>query len=105
MSSKTYKLLTRDWEDPDGFIHLGEWCNFKLVTITEGKREHCVKEGFGHLVCGDWLWVNYPDLFRKHKTYFVHLNTIDKVVDMDDNEVSLKWDGLNFIVEEKQIAN
>lgn len=105
MPSKTYKLLTRDWEDPDGFIHKGEWRNFKLVTITEDKREHCVEEGFEHLLSDKWLWVNYPDFIRKDKTYFIYLNTIDKVLDMDDNEVSLKWDGLNFNVEEKQIAN
>ena len=99
MSSSTYKLLTKSWEDPEGFVHEGEWREFELVTITKSKRKHTIESGFGHLVNGDWLWVKYPDIER---VCYIHLRTIDKIVDMNDNVVELEYDGLNFKLKEKQ---
>lgn len=99
MSSSTYKLLTKSWEDPDGFMHEGEWREFELVTITKSKRKHTIESGFAHLVNGDWLWVRYKNYF-KNKTCFININTIDKIVDMNDNVVELEYDGLNFKLKE-----
>ena len=97
MSSFTYKLLTKSWEDSAGLIHEGEWREFELVTITKSKRNHATDSGFGHLVNGEWLWVKYPNIKR---VCYVYIRTIDKIVDMDDNVVELEYDGLNFKLKE-----
>ena len=91
------KLLTKSWGDPDGFIHKGEWREFELVNITKSRREHTIESGFGHLVNGEWLWVKYPSIKR---VCYIYLRTIDKIVDINDNELELEYDGLNFKLKE-----
>lgn len=98
MSSSTYKLLTKPWEDPDGFMHEGQWREFELVTITKSKRKHAIDSGFGHLVSGEWLWVKYTDIKR---VCYIYLRTIDRIVDINDNELELEYDGLNFKLKER----
>lgn len=98
MSLSTYRLLTKAWEDPDGFLHEGKWREFELVNITKSKRKRAIDSGFRHLVNGEWLWVKYPDVKR---VCYVHLRTIDRIVDMNDNELELEYDGLNFKLKER----
>lgn len=98
MSLSTYRLLTKSWEDPDGFIHEGDWREFELVTITNSRRKHAIESGFGHLVNGEWLWVKYHNIER---VCYIHIRTIDKIVNMNDSKLELEYDGLNFKLKEK----
>lgn len=94
MKQKMFKLLKKDWETPDGDIIKGEWREFSPYKIKLSDRRRCERQGFMHLLNGDWLWVTYPDTGKK--PYFVHINTIDKVITMDDNDILYEWDGVDW---------
>lgn len=100
MKQTSYKLLTKTWEDPDGVVHEGEWREFFPYTITYTERDKCTKQGFTHLLDGNWLWVRYPD--KGNKLYFIHIETIDKVTTMDDNDVVMSWSNNNFNFKESK---
>lgn len=100
MKGLSYKLLTKSWEDPDGFMHEGKWREFTLADISTIEKELCIHTGFKHLLSDQWIWVHYPDRPRK-RPYFIHIENIDKIVDMNDNVVELEYYGLNFKLKEK----
>jgi hypothetical protein len=98
LKQSKYKLLTKDWEDPDGCIHKGEWRIFTPYKITLGDACRCEEQGFGPLLDGNWMWVNCPD--KGKKIYFIYVNTIDKITTMEDNVVTATWCGENWKYEE-----